>query len=71
MPQQNLLEQCHELSDYVFKNSVCYVQSPNGNKKPSGTQFSENDEIIFYLLAISQCEQGGEGTYETQFMRIR
>ncbi len=40
-------------------------------KKTSGTQFSENNEIVFYLAALSKCEQGGEVTYGTQFMRIR
>ncbi len=37
------------------------VCSPNGNKKHLSTQFLENDEIIFHLAAMSQCEQEGEG----------
>ncbi len=33
----------------------------SGNGKRPRTQFCENDEIVFHLAAMSQCEQGGEG----------
>ncbi len=35
--------------------------NPNGNGKRPSTQFWENNEIVFHLVAMSQCEQGGEG----------
>jgi hypothetical protein len=44
------------LTFYVFV--VC---SPRDKRKRPSIQFSENDEIIFHLAAMSQCEQGGEG----------
>ncbi len=38
------------------------VCSPNDNDgKHLSTQFLENDEIVFHLAVMSQCEKGGEG----------
>jgi hypothetical protein len=34
---------------------------PSGNGKCPSTKFLENDEIVFHLAVMSQCEQGGEG----------
>ncbi len=45
----------------LFLKILNIVCSPNGNKKCHSTQFSENDEIVFHLAVMSQCEQGGEG----------
>jgi hypothetical protein len=45
----------------LFLKILYFVCSPNYNGKCLSTQFLENDEIVFYLAAMSQCEQGGEG----------
>jgi hypothetical protein len=48
----------NKLSESVLKilNIIC---CPNGYGKRLSTQFLENDEIVFHLAAMSQCEQGG------------
>jgi hypothetical protein len=49
----------NKLSESVFK--ILYlVCSMNGNEKRQSTQFLENDEIVFHLAVMTQCEQGGE-----------
>jgi hypothetical protein len=45
----------------LFLKILYIVCSPNGNEKRPSTQFLENDEIVFHLAAMSQCEQEGEG----------
>ncbi len=50
------LKICPELPGNKLSESVrCLSPSSNG-KRPS-TQFLENDEIVFHLAAVSQCEQ--------------
>jgi hypothetical protein len=46
-----------------FKIMHVMSKAQMATKKTSGTQFSENDEIIFYLAALSKCEQGGGGSH--------
>jgi hypothetical protein len=50
----------NKLSESVLKvlNVVC---SPNSNGKRPRLNFLENDDIVFHLAVMSQCEQGGEG----------
>ncbi len=56
------LKICLEISFLNMFLKILYaVCSPNSNRKRPSTQFLENDEIVFHLGAMSQCEQGGEG----------
>jgi hypothetical protein len=45
----------------LFLKILNVVCSPNWNGKGLRLNFLENDDIVFNLAAMSQCEQGGEG----------
>ncbi len=56
------VQNCLEISFLNLFLTILYIVfSPTGNGKHLSTQFLVNDEIVFHLTAMSQCEQGGEG----------
>jgi hypothetical protein len=50
----------NKLSESVFK-ILFVVCSLKGNGKRLNTKFLKDDEIVFHLAAMSQCEQRSEG----------
>ncbi len=52
------LKICPEPSGNKLSYVVC---SPNSKGKRLSTQFVENDENLFHLAVMSQCEPGGDG----------
>ncbi len=45
----------------MFLKVLYNVCSLSGNVKCPIIQFLKNDEIVFHLAAMNQCEKGGEG----------